>query len=258
MPEVVPTTFRQHFGMVRRRAFQDFAWVRDMMIATGLGIFSLFLQAHWSLISVQDWHEHWNLWVLSVAIPYVIVVGPHLLWRFAMAPWQVHQELESKSVGIQQALSGDLLASQNQNALLTERISNQTLPENRPRITIDNWGRLVTTHGTLKPEVGLYLTNHGDAALEITLDEFRVGETVWVGEALSSIGQKQKSFLLIQEKGNTSSVGSWIMAAKNGESRLRLKYRDFNNNWYLTTALITFVGQDVKISASTQGKLGSS
>jgi hypothetical protein len=251
-----PTSYCQYFHTVVRRALTPFAWTRDLLIATGVAGGTLAFQAYKNMI--PDWHEHHWLWITSYVLPYFAVGCAHLVWRFAMAPWQVHQELESKSDGIQQALSRDLLASQNQNALLTERISNQTLPENRPRITIDSWGREVTAHGTLKPEVGLYLTNHGDAALEITLDEFRVGETVWVGESLSSIEQKQKSFLLIQEKGNTSSVGRWITSTKNGESRLRLKYRDFNNNWYQTTALITFVGQDVKVSSSTQEKLGSS
>jgi hypothetical protein len=84
---------------------------------------------------------------------------------------------------------------------------------------------------------------------------------IWMGEALPSIEQKQKGFLLMQQKDYSApeGLGRWIIAAKKkAESRLRVKYRDFNNNWYITTASIKFEGAAVSVGASTQDKLGSS
>jgi hypothetical protein len=65
-----PTTFWQHFQAARRRAFQNFQWTRDILLGLVLGVSSILLQAHWGLIVVKDWQEHWGRWILSIVIPY--------------------------------------------------------------------------------------------------------------------------------------------------------------------------------------------
>jgi hypothetical protein len=259
------TTFRQHFGLVRRRAFEEFAWTRDILIGTGLGLCSVFLQAYWGLISIKDWQEHWNLWVLSIAIPYAIILVPHLLWRFVRAPWQVHQELESRFADAKATLTRDLMASNNDNALLAERISNQTWPENRPRITFDRWGNK-EAGGIARQEQGFYLTNHGETALEVVLEDFVLGPDTWSSDPLSSLEAKQKSFVAVERR--TFVYGQaqrWNLldgfsTAKKNVQTVKIKYRDFNNNWYRSTALIkpspNFGG--IEIGPTTQEKLGAS
>ena len=233
-----------------------------MLIGTALTVSSLLLQAHWGLISVQDWHEHWRLWVLSVAGPYIVIVVPHLLWRLAQAPWRIHQETETQHWKALDAATDQLLFSQNQNTILQNRIGIQTWPDKRPQSTIDRWGQRVS-QDILKPEMGFNITNNGAAALEVTVESFALGGTKWVSGPLSSIEAGQKDFILVWPDGRPASDGATCWMALSLQSRdsprVVVRYRDFNNNWYRTMATmkITNFGH-AELGASTQEKLGSS
>jgi hypothetical protein len=233
-----------------------------MIIGTVLAISTILFQVHWRLIPIQDWHEHWRLWVLSVVCPYILIVVPHLLWRLAESPWRIHQEAEAQHWKELEATTGKLVQSQNQNALLQERISSQTWPDKRPQITLDKWGHRV--FGTkLQQEMGFYVTNHGETALEVTVEPFVLGTTKWVSSPLSTIESGQKDFILVWPDGRQPYEGANCWMALSIESRdslcVQVRYRDFNNNWYRTTAQMKVKSFGcIELGASTQEKLGSS
>ena len=255
-----PTGFWRYFGTVIRRAFTPFAWTRDLWVAAVIAAISLFVQARKGLI--PDWKEHWQLWILSYAIPYVGLTILHSLYRFAEAPWRVHQELESKHSKEQGTVAGQLTASQNDNAALREHISKQTWPERRPQITFDTWGQR-QVRGAATPEMGFYLTNHGDVALELIIQPFSIGGQRWTSNSLASIEAGQKSFVIVWPDGLSPEKGlsCWTAQSENSRETLQvtMRYRDFNNNWYRTTAPMTILGlRYAHLGASTQEKLGSS
>ena len=261
-----PTTFWQHFGMVRRRAFRGFQWTRDMLLGLALGVSSILLQSHWGLITVQDWREHWGRWILSIVIPYCVIVIPHLMWRFGEAPWKVHQGIETAHWNDLDSFNAQLLDARSQNALLQERISKQTFPDNRPKITIDRWGNL-EVRGVCRSEMGFYLTNHGDTALEVQLEGFTLAERRWVSTIIASIGEKQTEFLVVEQENCPLSEGKgrWALnlafvAAERKQLPINIKYRDFNRNWYRSVALAKYVPIHgyLEMEATQQEKLGSS
>jgi hypothetical protein len=266
MPESeVPTPLSEYLGKVVRRALTSFAWTRDMLIGTALAIGTIVLQARLGLISSQDWHEHWRLWIASFAIPYGLVVVPHLLWRLAEAPWRVHQDLEQKHQGWQQIASEQLQELQNKNATLQDRITNQTWPDKRPQLTIDRWGNK-EAGGISRPEMGFYLTNHGEAALEVKMENFTLGAYKCISNTIASIEAKQKELLIVErEDCSTGKRETWLLsetlrAAGRSQFLVEIRYRDFNNNWYRSTAMLKVLTHfgGLEIGPTTQEKLGSS
>jgi len=237
-----------------------------MLVGLGLGISSLLLQARWTLITVQDWRAHWGRWVLSIAIPYIAIVVPHLVWRFVEARWRVYQELEARYRSETDSLTASLAASEQNSALLREHLSKRNWPENRPRITFDRWGQQAGPNGVLRQEAGFYLTNHGETALEITLESFTLGPDKWEGEQLSSIESKQKGFMKVERTtfvyGNMQrwNLLDGFAVAKKHEQKVRVRYRDFNNSWYRSTAVLKCAPNfgSVEVGPTTQEPLGSS
>lgn len=94
MESTLPTTFFEYVGMALRRAFREFEIGRDMGIGASIAVLTLGLQVWWRLIPLKDWEEHKWQWVISVAGPFVIVLGGHALWRLISAPWRIHQDQE--------------------------------------------------------------------------------------------------------------------------------------------------------------------
>jgi hypothetical protein len=259
-----PVTFRQYVGKVVRRTFYPFSWTIDLLVATTIAAVSLYLQFKMNLIT--DWAEHWKKWVLSCLVPYAAVLLLHIAYRFIQAPWRIHQELDAEDRTTQNALTTKLTAAEQRSALLDEHLRKRNFPDNRPRITFDRWGNQEGPGGVLRHEAGLYLTNHGETALELILDDFTLGPDKWVGEKLSTIESKQKGFMKVERTtfvyGNAQrwDLLDGFKAAKKQEQRIHLRYRDFNNNWYRSTALLkcapNFGG--IKVEATTQEPLGSS
>jgi hypothetical protein len=89
-----------------------------MVLGAAAAVVAILLQAHWGLIAAADWRGHWCRWLLSVAIPYAAIVVPHLIWRFAEAPWRIHQELEVCYEGKTDELRAKLNASEAERAQL--------------------------------------------------------------------------------------------------------------------------------------------
>ena len=259
-----PTTFWQHVGKIVHRTFHPFSWGRDLVIATAIAFLSLYIQAKKSLI--PDWREHWEWWILSYLIPYAGFLLLHIAYRFVEAPWRLQQELEMEHSIIRNTLATKLTVVEQQNALLQEHLSKRNFPENRPRITVDRWGQQVTPTGVLRPEAGFYLTNHGETALEVILEDFTLGPEKWVGEKLSSIEGRQKGFMKVErvtfvyEDAQRWNLLDGFRVARKNEQRVRVRYRDFNNNWYRSTATLTCAPNfgSIELGASTQEPLGSS
>ena len=236
-----------------------------MLLGLALAVSSVFLQAHWGLITVQDWQDHWGRWILSIVVPYCLIVVPHLMWRLIQAPWKVHQELDAGHWSNLDAIDGQLKSATNQNALLQEHISKQTFPPNRPKLTIDGWGGRVIG-GIVKSEMGFSLTNHGEAALEVGLEGFQLAGRNWISETIPSIGEKQTAFLVVEQENCSLSEGKgrWALnlafvAAGREQLPIKIRYRDFNRNWYYSIAQATYVPihGHLEIGPTEQEKLGS-
>lgn len=256
----------------RAESWTHFMWVRffptfwtevkarvmALVIGVVIAVLILVLQIHYGVIPSNNLHGR----VFSILLPYVGILFAFLLFHLARIPWLISNEHREEFESVTVKLS----ASEHNNALLQEHLSKRNWPEKRPRITLDRWGQQVGPHGVLRPESGFYLTNHGDTALEVVLEDFNLGSDKWVGDRLSSIEGQQKGFMKVER--TTFVYGDaqrWNLldgfrVARKNEQRVRIRYRDFNNNWYRSTAMLTCAPNfgSIEVGATTQEPLGSS
>jgi hypothetical protein len=68
-----------------------------MLIGAALAIATIVLQVRSGLITESDWTGHQKQWILSVALPFAVVIGIHLIWRILSTPPKLHAELQSKN-----------------------------------------------------------------------------------------------------------------------------------------------------------------
>jgi len=167
------------------------------------------------------------------------------------------------------ALQGTIKAEQNQSALLKERIDKQLWPDARPKLILERWGPRVA--GTIvQAERGFYIANHGEqTALDVTVDGFTVGGRKWISKTIPSIQSKREALALLWKDSCPSGENKWdldtslrsVASSKTAdyEMPVRVRYRDFNKNWYLTTATLRLLGTGAtEFGPPTQDKLGSS
>jgi hypothetical protein len=65
-----------------------------MLLGTAIAVVTLLLQVWGNLIPTSDWMAHRRQWVASLVLPYLFVLAVDTLYRFATAPWRVHQDME--------------------------------------------------------------------------------------------------------------------------------------------------------------------
>lgn len=85
-------TFWRHTWLEITCAFADFKIVRDVLIGTGAAVMTLGLQVWKHVISVSDWQEHKEWWVLSFVLPYLAVLVFDAVWRLAQSPWMLYRK----------------------------------------------------------------------------------------------------------------------------------------------------------------------
>jgi len=71
-------------------AFGKFTWGRDLTVGFLTNLATLLLTSHFGLISVEEWHAHGWLFILAVVLPYVVIILPHIFWRFFKAASDLH------------------------------------------------------------------------------------------------------------------------------------------------------------------------
>jgi hypothetical protein len=96
MADATHSSFWQYFFIVVHRAFKEFAWGRDVLIATCLAVATLVIQVVGRVISVQDWQQHKTLWIVSIVGPYIVVLTLHIGWKMLTASWRAYQEKETE------------------------------------------------------------------------------------------------------------------------------------------------------------------
>ena len=150
----------------------------------------------------------------------------------------------------------------------------KSAPRSKPRISLSGWGppKDATFPATMKR--GFYLVNHGDTALEITVETFKVGTQSAYGETLSEIGAEKEGFteILVDRKGPlfkyaldqtldkevdvliNSSELAYLQPLKIPVS---VTYRDFENIWYRTACDLVYKKGQITFSAPMQTTLDS-
>jgi len=99
MQDLFPLSFQshhstwEHYQAVAREMFKKLDMGRDMVLGAILSVGAIGLQAFWGLIAVTDWQKHKWQWILSVTLPFLIVLVGHLLWRLLKAPFRVYRDL---------------------------------------------------------------------------------------------------------------------------------------------------------------------
>lgn len=137
------TDFWSYTRLVRAHAFHEFAWGRDTLIAGVLALVTTGLQAHWRLIPLVDWNEHKWQWIGSVALPFLVVLGIHIIWRLAIAPWRVHQDQEQKH-------SDETFLLHRQSETCKRELQNERDKTQQPDIALGwDWSDEVKAHNQL-------------------------------------------------------------------------------------------------------------
>jgi hypothetical protein len=132
-----------------------FKWGRDMVMGTIIAALNLGLMIHYHLLSEAEWTTHKRLWIISIVLPYVVVFGAHLLWKFFTAPLKIHNEQQKaikeqnekhdEAVRLQSELHAKELAERD------SKIAAMLLPERAPQLSIEyeyrfqpgiSWNRL--------------------------------------------------------------------------------------------------------------------
>lgn len=257
--ETKPTNRWQYLRKVFRQTLHSSSWPRDLVIYGGLALLTLFIQIKAGL--VPDWRTHRVWWVLSYLIPYGVFILLHVGYRFVEAPWRIHQELEVGHGTALDEIATQITTATNENAMLRERITRQTFPDNRPQISVDRWGHM-EQGGVARAEMGFYITNHGDsAALEVAIEEIELGGDKWNSSQIPSLGAKQKDFLIVSRENTAGGRYALVEAFRGVRSQLsiKVKYRDFNRNRYHSVVKITPVVNfgGLEIGPPTQEALGS-
>ncbi len=80
-----------------------------MLIATFIAVFTVLLQVHAGVVSVADWESHKTALILSLLVPYAVVLAIHIAWRMFKAPAKLDSERESAEQSLRTEL--DVLKS---------------------------------------------------------------------------------------------------------------------------------------------------
>ncbi len=83
-------TLVEHFKLMWHQAFHEFGLGRDMLLGTCLALATVFLQVWWKLI--PDWKQHHIQIMLSLVLPYLVILVPHVIYRIVMAPLKAYRE----------------------------------------------------------------------------------------------------------------------------------------------------------------------
>jgi ABC-type nickel/cobalt efflux system permease component RcnA len=204
-------TFWQHCRLLMAKTFEEFAFIRDMLLATGITVATAVLGVVFHLSTLEDWKQHRGFLILSLVAPYVIVLGAHLLWRMMRSPWKVHQEQE-KSHSAVLAVADERIAS-----LTSELARFPPLPDlsYMPTIAPESYGK----HPS-RPAWGLFIVNDSYPAYELCVGNAEVGPNctlTFVGGILSRISDKDgriffEAWLEYSNVGRTGGGGSDLHA----------------------------------------------
>jgi|SRR5580692_671996 hypothetical protein len=100
--------FGAYLRSVRSKVFDGFGLIRDMILGALLAAATVVFQAYLKLISVDDWSRNKWQWLLSVVVPFAVVILFHISYRIVTAPWHVHQDLSARNSELEQAVNTEL------------------------------------------------------------------------------------------------------------------------------------------------------
>jgi hypothetical protein len=260
------TGFRAYLWKTVCKAFENFGWWLDMLLATVLTGATLAIQVWLHLISTQDWKQHRAQWTISVVGPYVVVLVFDIARRFFLAHWRIYKDQEAAHAKREADLAEQLDAVNNERA---ELVAQQVV--NRPYLRFDYWGQIPANHSEATPiaptvagqflQNGFHLRNDGGPAHEVTVESFSVGEFTAYSKVVPYVG-KEGGFALIwvaqpQHLQSPQSPGRWDLLGAVGIAAVHahgfgmyspdfsveifVKYRDANDTWYRSRANLTYI-----------------
>jgi hypothetical protein len=168
-------------------------------------------------------------------------------------------------------------------------IEQLTWPTDRPKLSVSMWGQREPTFMprdnpqdfSLLSQFGFYLSNDGEAALDVMVEKFKVGDTYYAyGDPISRIAGKTKGFIpiridienpLLRFNLNLALKEAWTQALDAGKLQITepllipisVIYRDHNQLWYRTHAALVFAnylnaeGGEIMFRPSKTDRLGS-
>ncbi len=144
----------------------------------------------------------------------------------------------------------------------------------KPQVSMAGWGAPKEASYPVSMLRGFYLFNHGETALEITVERFSLGSHFAYGETLAEIAAEKEGFspILIEGKGPffkhaldrtlEQEVDNRINKAELAYLQpLRIPvsvvYRDFENTWYRTSCDLIYRKGQIAFSAAEQTVLAA-
>jgi hypothetical protein len=95
---------RTFLKLVVERAFKDYAWVRDLTVGFVVSAATVVLSVYFRLGAADDWRGHHLFLVCAVVLPYLLIVGGHIVWRLITGARDLHEEL-SRRLGQQVSIT---------------------------------------------------------------------------------------------------------------------------------------------------------
>jgi len=81
---------KRYSTLILQGTIHKFSWGRDSLVAFAINCATLVLSHSFGLISKAEWDSHKWYFTLAIAIPYVAIIVPHILWRFFKSASELH------------------------------------------------------------------------------------------------------------------------------------------------------------------------
>jgi hypothetical protein len=138
----------------------------------------------------------------------------------------------------------------------------------RPEVCFDEWGPVEVSNdpGSLGNwYTGFHLSNDGISAHDVQIDDFAVGDEVWMAERIARVKRDGQAFSNVSAK-STAQRWNLLGAIHHFHSGspgftvgIRATYRDASNNWYESRADLRYIpGRgigDLRFGPTAHGKL---
>jgi hypothetical protein len=188
----------------------------------------------------------------SIAAPIFFIIGVGAMLAGSYFAWaEAKQKLDSA------------------NAKILELVR----PADRPQISFARWGQVETEPDAPIFRYGFYLNNHGGVALQVFIDNFKIGDLSVTSDPLPEINARGGRFIPIwlEEKGPLTKYNIkevlqtfWEKCLKEHkvtwgqpvEIPVSVTYRDFANLGYRSECYLKYRKGEIEFSAVVQTCLG--
>lgn len=186
-----------------------------MILGAFIAAITVGLQAWFGLIKAADWHQHKWLWILTVIVPFVVVLAIDAAYRIITAPWRVYQDQEREFANAEAEQDRRFSEVKRELAEARSEIERLIWLPGRPQVHIREWSQIPADHAAAiySPQMpgmkqhGFVLQNDGGPALEVHVEDFSIQSKLTAkSDTVSRLGA-EGGFTLVWMEGTFGGIG---------------------------------------------------